>query len=286
MSQMQPLAANSVVCRHNIWRRLGVWLVIGLGLLVAGCKTDLYTGLQENQANQMLSTLLTSGIPAEKVISGKEGFAIRVSDRDVLKSLALLDSKGLPSLHHSSINEVFQKSGIMSSPFEEKVRYISTLGDEVARTLSFIDGVIAARVHIVQPDPPQLGKTAPPASAAVFIKHQAGVDLDFFVPQIRRLVSSSIEGLDYANVTVILSESVPIKSEISARLNPTVELLPGLEVRESDTGRFWNIFYIFVGVISVLVIAGGAGAFMFFRARRKNAAGEVGGGKSSSPDAV
>lgn len=284
MNRVQPFGAMRIDYRPRGWRQFAVWLVIGLGLLLAGCKSELYTGLAELQANQMLAALLTSGIPAEKVVSGKDGFAIRVNDRDVLKSLALLESKGLPTVTHASINEVFQKSGIMSSPFEEKVRYISALGDEVARTLSFIDGVVAARVHIVQPDPPQMGKTAPPASAAVFIKHQAGVDLDFFVPQICRLVSSAIEGLDYASVTVILSETVPMKSEISARLNTTVELFPGLEVRESDTGRFWEIFYMLIGIIVVLVLAALGGAFLFWRARNKRMSGDVGGGRSSAPE--
>lgn len=246
---------------------MAVWLAVGLALLLAGCKSDLYTGLTEVEANRMLAELLTSGITAEKVVSGKSGFAIRVDERDVLRSLALLNGKGLPTISHASINEVFQKSGIMSSPFEEKVRYVSTLGDEVARTLSFIDGVLAARVHIVQPDPPQMGKQPTPASAAVFIKHQAGVDLDFFVPQIRRLVSSSIEGLDYAAVTVILSEAVPMKPDASAHLDATIELLPGLAVRETDAARFREILYIVAGVVALLVIAVIACLYLYWRAR-------------------
>ncbi|MGI6244193.1 MAG: type III secretion system inner membrane ring lipoprotein SctJ [Pseudochelatococcus sp.] len=264
------------------WRRIALWFAVGLSLLLAGCsKSELYTGLAETEANKMLAELLTSGIAAEKVAVGKEGFAIRVGSQDVLRSLALLSSKGLPSVSHASINEVFQKSGIMSSPFEEKVRYVSTLGDEVARTLSFIDGVVTARVHIVQPDPPQMGKQPTPASAAVFIKHQAGVDLDFFVPQIRRLVSSSIEGLDYASVTVILSEAVPIKPETSTRLEATVELLPGIAVRETDADRFRLIFYALIGVVILLAAAVAAGAYLYLRGRTGKTADAVDAAPSS-----
>lgn len=251
------------------WRGFVLSFAVGICLILAGCKSELYTGLAETQANQMLAVLLSSGISAQKVQAGKEGFAIQVSERDVLKALALLESRGLPPVSHTSINEVFQKSGIMSSPFEERVRYINTLGDEVARTISFIDGVVAARVHIVQPDPPQMGKSATPASAAVFIKHQTGVDLDFLVPQIRRLVSSSIEGLDYANVSVILTEAVPLRPEAGARMNQTVEILPGIEVRDTDAASFRRFLYVIGGIILLLTVTAIAAPLMIWRATRR-----------------
>ncbi|MGV6871606.1 type III secretion system inner membrane ring lipoprotein SctJ [Pseudochelatococcus sp. B33] len=257
------------------WRGLVLWFLMGVCLTLGGCKSELYTGLAETQANQMLAVLLASGIAAQKVQAGKEGFAIQVSDRDVLRSLALLESRGLPPVNHTSINEVFQKSGIMSSPFEEKVRYISTLGDEVARTISFIDGVVAARVHIVQPDQPQLGRPATPASAAVFIKHQTGVDLDFLVPQIRRLVSSAIEGLDYASVSVILTEAVPLKQETGARMSQTVEILPGIEVRDTDAANFWRLLYILGAVMLLLIVAAVAGPLLIWRWNRRQRPSDV-----------
>lgn len=266
------MADRSRNVRRPRGRRLALWIVAGACLMLAGCKSELYTGLAEPQANQMLAVLLTSGIQAEKAAAGKEGFAIRVDERDVLKALALLDSRGLPAINHAAINDVFQKSGIMSSPFEEKVRYISTLGDEVARTISFIDGVVAARVHIVQPDPPQLGKPATPASAAVFIKHQAGVDLDFFVPQIRRLVSSAIEGLDYASVSVILTEAAPIKSDSAVHLSPTVEILPGIEVRDTDAASFQRLLYLMAGIVVLLLAAAVAGPLLYWRSKRRRGA--------------
>lgn len=261
---------------RGAWRGLALWLVAALCLILAGCKSDLYTGLAETQANQMLAVLLSSGISAEKVQAGKEGFAVRVNDRDVLRALALLESRGLPPVQHTSISEVFQKSGIMSSPFEEKVRYVNTLGDEVARTLSLIDGVVAARVHIVQPDPPQLGREPTPASAAVFIKHQSGVDLDFLVPQIRRLVSSSIEGLDYASVSVILTETVPIRPETGARMNQTVEILPGIEVRDTDAAYLRRLIYIIGGIVTLLAGAVVAGPLLVLHWSRRRAQAAAG----------
>src|SRR6185436_13008035 len=217
-------------------------LVLALSLLLAGCQNELYSNLSELEANQMLAVLMANGISAEKAQKGKGGFTVSVDQRDMLKALSVLNDRGYPKSARDSIGKVFQKSGIMSSPFEERVRYIYALGEEVAQTLSLVDGVVTARVHIVLPDTPQLGQPIKPSSAAVFIKHQPGVDLDFFTPQIRRLVASSIEGLQANAVCVVLAEAAPTKAMPPGSSNPTVEVLPGLAVRDTDTRYFWEIF--------------------------------------------
>ena len=43
-----------------------LFLLLSLLLLLSGCKVEMYSGLSEDQANQMLSTLLRRGIEAEK----------------------------------------------------------------------------------------------------------------------------------------------------------------------------------------------------------------------------
>lgn len=231
-------------------RRAALGLMLGLSLLLAACQSDLYSNLTEQEANSMLAILMSNGVGAQKVARGKDGFTITVDQNDMLRAIALLKDSGFPRTSRDSVGKVFQKSGIMSSPFEERVRYIYALGEDVANTLSQIDGVVTARVHIVLPDAPQLGQPVKPSSAAVFIKHQPGVDLDFFVPQIRRLVSSSIEGLDYAAVTVVLADATPTK--VAQPESPTqaalTEIVPGLSVPPNNVVRFWQ------------VVAGAAGA--------------------------
>ena len=252
-------------------RRGALGPALACALLLAGCEAELYSNLSEVEANQMLAVLMSNGIRASKVAKGKDGFTVNVEERDMLRSISLLSDRGFPKSTRESIGKVFQKSGIMSSPFEERVRYIYALGEEVAQTLSQVDGVVTARVHIVLPDAPQLGQTVKPSSAAVFIKYQPGVDLDFFVPQIRRLVSSAIEGLDYAAVTVVLSEAAPTKTATGIPMSATVEVLPGLSVRDTDTGRFWQFAYAALGTIGALIaaIVGGLVYFLRLRGRPK-----------------
>ncbi|MGA7003887.1 MAG: type III secretion inner membrane ring lipoprotein SctJ [Pseudolabrys sp.] len=234
--------------------RIKVLVIIG-SLALAGCQQDVYSNLSEAEANQMLAILTANGISVDKILkNSKDGFTIAVDRSDMLRAIALLKDAGYPKSTHVSISKMFEKTGIMSSPFEERVRYIYALGEEVARTLSQIDGVIAARVHIVLPEAPQLGQPVKPSSAAIFIKHRPGVDLDFFQPQIRRLVSSAIEGLEYNSVTVVLSEAKPTETNAlppDERLK-TVEILPGLNIADSSRERFWGLT-IATSIVSIAV---------------------------------
>lgn len=243
--------------------------IIGL-LALAGCREDLYSQLSEGEVNQMLAVLRANGLSAEKVSRGaKDGFSISVDDGDMLRAIAVLNNAGFPKNTHASMAKVFEKSGIMSSPFEERVRYTYALSEELSKTLSQIDGVVTARVHIVLPEAPQIGQPLKPSSAAVFIKHQPGVDLDYFAPQIRRLVSSSVEGLEYSAVTVVLSEASAIKPSATPGSEPeeTIEVLPGLSIKRTSMKLFWLIV-IGVGAL-VVVLAAVSIAVLTIGRRRK-----------------
>jgi type III secretion protein J len=247
-------------------------LLLG-ALLLTACQQDLYSNLTEADANRMLASLMANGIAVDKVAKGKDGFTLVVESRDMLKAIAILNDAGLPRSTSDSIGKVFQKTGIMSSPFEERVRYIFALGEDVAHTLSQIDGVVTARVHIVLPDAPQLGQPVKPSSAAVFIKHQPGVDLAFFVPQIRRLVSSSIEGLEYTSVTVVLADATPTKVAPAPRTDTPelVEVLPGLLIKDSSKERFWHIVMAIGFMTLLLIVVATATAIAAWRSRRSRA---------------
>lgn len=228
--------------------------------LLSACQTEIYTNLTEREANEMLAALMESGIDAEKSSIGEENFTVAVANDDVRDALAVLSEQGLPQNNRQSIGQVFAKSGIVSSPFEERVRYIYALGEEVAQTLQQIDGVLVARVHVVMPEAPELGQEAKPSSAAVFIKQKVGYDLDFLVPQIRRLVANSIEGVKYEEVSVVLVEAQPQDHGEVSKDDDVVETLPGLRVSAGASTVVW--LWVAAAVLVLLAMAGGAAFLM------------------------
>ncbi|MGR3483848.1 MAG: type III secretion system inner membrane ring lipoprotein SctJ [Paracoccaceae bacterium] len=243
---------------------------LALVLLLAGCQTDIYSGLTEREANLMLAALLPAGIDARKVNQEDGIFQITVPDGDVQQALAVLDTAGLPRSGRSTIGQVFARSGIVSSPFEERVRYIYALGEEVAATIEQIDGVLTARVHIVMPEAPELGQEVQPSSAAVFMRQRAGFDLDFLMPQVRRLVANAIEGVSYEEVSVVLVEAAaPAPNASAADRVELVEPLPGLRIERAGLERFYMMAGAGGALLGLMLLALGFVTFKWLGARKR-----------------
>lgn len=190
----------------RMMRALGLLaLVIALG----GCQQELYTGLTENEANQMIAVLVGAHIPASKSsvtdASDRQAWQVNVDGGDIAAALDVLRANGLPRERFTSLGQMFQKQGLVTTPSEERIRYIYGISQELSRTLLDIDGVVAARVHVVIPENDPLSDKLRPSSAAVFIKYRPGVDLRVMAPMVKDLVAHSIQGLTYDNVSLFLT---------------------------------------------------------------------------------
>jgi len=173
--------------------------------LLAACsgRVDLLGAVPEDEANEVLAVLLEAHVDASKV-PGKDGaVGVRVDGTQVGNALRVLRAHGLPRDRFDGMGQVFKKEGLISSPLEERARYIYALSQELSNTLSKIDGVLAARVHVVLPERGAAGESGVASSAAVFIKYQDDYNLEIVQPQIRRLVTNSIPGLTPERVSVI-----------------------------------------------------------------------------------
>lgn len=184
-----------------------------LSLTVAACgeSVELVGRISESEANEILSTLIRSGIEAKKIPAEEGQITVVVEGGRVADALQIMRANGLPREQFVRMGEVFKKDGLISSPLEERARYIYALSQGLAETISKIDGVITARVHVVLPDrSPGASEALVPSSSAVFIKYKEAYDLERVVPQIKRLVTNSISNLSYDNVSVVLVPSMEI----------------------------------------------------------------------------
>ena len=188
--------------------------IITACLALTACGHEqLYAELEEQQANEMLAVLVRAGVDASKVRVDK-AWSIEVGRSDLPQAMQVLKAEGYPREHFESLGQVFRKEGFVSTPLEERARLLYALSQELSHTVSTIDGVVVARVHLAIPERSPLSDAKPLSSASVFIKYRPGSQVVNKAASIKALVVNSVEGLPYENVTVTFfaSEVAPTAS--------------------------------------------------------------------------
>lgn len=177
-------------------RTLLTVLTLSFALLLSACsdRVELHRQLTEQEANEVIAELADKHIRATKV-PAKDGVIVVVNVTDIARAVRTLEAVGLPRTARATLGDTFRKEGVISTPLEERARYIYALSQELETTLSNIDGVIVARVHVVLPERVAPGEPVQPASASVFIKHDPRLDPDNIRARVRRMVASSIPGM-------------------------------------------------------------------------------------------
>lgn len=240
---------NPFIARPSAKRIL---LCLLLLLTITGCKTELYSNLSEKEANEMLTTLLRNGIASDKVGDRKATFTVRVAETQLADAVEILNEYGFPRENFESMGNLFKKEGLISSPLEERIRFIYALSQSVSETLSQIDGVITARVNVVLPENDPFAEYVKPASASVFIKYRPETNLKDIKSEIKMIVEKSIEGLDYEKVSVVM---LPARGSSSQTQRVPWTQIGSLKLAPQSLGTFWTI----VGGLGIVLTAAIAG---------------------------
>lgn len=200
-------------------------LLVFMAAAILSCegKRELVSDISEKQANEILVFLAAKGITAEKeakAVTGAGGaanqeqmFSVLVPASQQTEALAILNRNGLPRRKGPNLLSLFAKSGLVSSAQEEQIRYQEGLSAQLASTIRQIDGVLDASVQISFPQEtaalPGTEQQEQRVTASVYVKHQGVLDdpNSQLVTKIKRLISSSVVGLAYDNVTVVTDRS-------------------------------------------------------------------------------
>ncbi len=188
-------------------------------LILSGCKeeTSLLSNLDQYRTNKIISTLQQHGIRSSKVANKKgNAYTIMIDSNQLAEATTVLNAIGPFTPAHPPQNPCSFK-GLIATPSEERSCRKYRLETGLADTLSQIDGIISTEVHIVMSNKSETSIKTEflSSSAAIFIKHQSGVNLSQFKTNIKRLVEKSIPGLTYDKVSLILIAASPLKDSPS-----------------------------------------------------------------------
>ena len=105
-------------------------------LLLCGCDemVVLFNALDEQQANPIMALLQDNHLSCQKNAGEENTWKLMVKQRDFAKAVELCQQHGLPQQIYHGVGDVFKKTGMVSSPTEERIRFMvsqKVVGDEV-----------------------------------------------------------------------------------------------------------------------------------------------------------
>jgi len=205
-------------------------LVCILALMLTACRVELYSGLTEQDANQMLAVLMQHCIDAEKT-AGDHGITLQVEKAQFVNAVEVLAMNGFPRKQFVTVDSMFPPGQLVESPAEEQQKILFLKEQRVENMLSKMDGVISAVVTIAGSgaDGSSPGEVF---SVAVFIKYSPQINLQAFRPQIIRLVTGAVPGVLPEKIDLLMQPA-------ELRLSPQKVVVPDT----TDRIRLWMYVY-------------------------------------------
>jgi len=160
------------------------------------------TNLTKNQVMLASNELEASGIQFSVIGSG-DNLTLKTSKDFVnIAKIKLVTSEAATSNHAGW--EIFEKSSLGTTNFENKVKYLRALEGELSRSLESLSGILRASVKVAIPKETIFTerKTDPTASAVISLK--PGVFLtQKQIDGIKNFISSAVSNLKVENIQLI-----------------------------------------------------------------------------------
>ncbi|RMH43402.1 MAG: flagellar M-ring protein FliF [Deltaproteobacteria bacterium] len=207
----------------------------------------LFAGLSPEDAGDIVQRLQAMGVPYQIAAGGR---AIEVPAARVHEVRLSLAADGVPRGGGVGF-EVFDDQSFGTTSFVEQINYRRALQGELARTISSLDAVASARVHIALGERSVFRDVDNPPSASVALRLN-GTLSPAQVRGVVNLVASSVEGLTPDRVVVVDDRG----NVLSASADAT-HLEAQRSIEETLAGRVRSMIEKVVGPghVSVVVTA-------------------------------
>jgi flagellar M-ring protein FliF len=175
--------------------------IVALFLWTQAPKMELlYSNLSTEDVSAIVAKLKADNIPHQ---ISQDKAAIFLPAEHVHETRLKLASEGLPGNPGVGF-EIFDRSTVGVTEFVQKINYRRALQGELERTISQLEAVIRARVHIVMPEKSLFIEQQEKPRASVVVSLRVGKHLsDSQIQGIAHMVASSIDGLAPQDVTIV-----------------------------------------------------------------------------------
>jgi len=202
---LQNLSEMTMLRQVGLMVGLAASVAIGFAVVLWSQQPDykpLYGSLSGMDTKQVMDTLAQADIPY--TVEPNSG-ALLVKSDDVARARIKLAGAGIAQSDGNVGFEILDKDqGLGTSQFMEATRYRRGLEGELARTISSLNNIKAARVHLAIPKSSVFVRDDRKPTASVLVEMYAGRTLEpGQVAAIVNLVATSVPELTKSQVTVV-----------------------------------------------------------------------------------
>lgn len=205
LSFLENLSEMSVLRQLGLLVGLAASVAIGFAVVLWSQQPDyrpLYGSLNGMDASQVVDVLSNAGI--NYTVEPNSG-ALLVKSEDMANARMRLAAAGVaPTDSNVGFEILDREQGLGTSQFMEATRYRRGLEGELARTISSLNNVKGARVHLAMPKASVFVRDERKPSASVLVELYPGRALEpSQVMAIVNLIATSVPELDKSQVTVV-----------------------------------------------------------------------------------
>lgn len=159
----------------------------------------------EAEARRAVASLARRGVAATTSRDDDGRWRVAVNAGDVSRAVTALQDDVVPRQAQAGFAEVWGERSLVATPPEERARAAQAVAGELARTLTSMDGVLDARVHLALAEPADLGGDRPPtpARASVLLVHHGSPPVR--IDEVRALVAGAVAGMRSDDVSVVFA---------------------------------------------------------------------------------
>jgi flagellar M-ring protein FliF len=159
----------------------------------------LYTGLSLEDSSAIINELQTQNVPYE--LRG-EGDTILVPRDQITTVRMSLASSGLPQRGQVGYEIFDQQSTLGATSFVQNLNNVRALEGELARTISSLNRIKTARVHLVLPERELFRRERNDPSASIVLSVRGQLS-NGEIRAIQHMVAAAIEGLTPSRVSIV-----------------------------------------------------------------------------------
>lgn len=213
---LPPQSLMQIPAVRQLGIMLGIAASVAIGVaVVLWSQTPNYALLYSNMAEKEVSEVLGSlnKLNIDYKIDAASGSVMVPAEK--LDELRLkLAGQGLPRGGGAGFELLEKESSFGTSQLVEQARYQRAIEGEIARSITSIQNVRTARVHLALPKQSAFVRKRKKASASVFVNLYSGRGLEKGqVEAIVHLVASSVPQLESSNVTLVDQSGRLLSSE-------------------------------------------------------------------------